>query len=547
MNDTIALDTPHYSRRDTLLTMISVLLVMLLATLDQTIVGTAMPRIIAELQGYQHYTWVATAYLLSSTVMVPIYGKLSDLFGRKPIFLFGLIVFLLGSWLSGAARSMNQLIAFRALQGLGAAALLPIAIAIVGDLFAPRERARWQGITGAVFGLSAITGPLVGGWLTDHASWRWVFYVNVPLGLVALATLIFLMPTLRPRQREVRIDYQGAALLIVATVPLLLGLSWGGSEYAWRSPVIIGLFVTAALGSLAFVLYEHRLERRGGQPIIEPSLFRNRIFSIAVLITIITNMALFGAIFFLPLFVQGVVGASVTNSGLILTPLMLTAIGASVLSGQIIAARGAYKINAIVGMLISILGAWLLTRLDVHATRAQVTLAMVVMGLGMGVGMSLYTLVVQNALPTRIGQATSALTFFRSIGSTVALAAMGALLNNTYLPAFQNALPAQLAQRLPAEALQVFGNPQVLLSPEIHAQLTQRFAQAGPRGVSMLETLLSAVKTALAQSVHTVFLFSLALMIVGLVVVLFLPEIELRSSRQRRDETISAGEPLALA
>src|SRR5919202_1411824 len=228
-------EAPRYSRRETLLTMLSVLLVMLLASLDQTIVVTAMPRVIAEFHGFDRYTWVTTAYLLSSTVMVPIYGKLSDLFGRKPIFLTGLIIFLLGSGLSGAAQSMNQLIAFRGLQGLGAAALLPIAIAIVGDLFTPRERARWQGITGAVFGLSSIVGPAAGGWLTETASCRWVFYVNLPLGIIALLTLIFLMPTLRHASTDTRVDYVGAALLILGTVPLLLGLTWAGTEYAWVS------------------------------------------------------------------------------------------------------------------------------------------------------------------------------------------------------------------------------------------------------------------------------------------------------------------------
>src|SRR5947209_5063625 len=255
-------EQPRYSTRDTILTMIGVLMVMLLASLDQTIVSTAMPRVIADLQGFDRYTWVSTAYLLTSTVMVPIYGKLSDLLGRKPIFLFGVVVFLLGSALSGAAQSMNQLIIFRAFQGIGAGALMPIAIAIVGDLFTPRERGKWQGVTGAVWGFSAIVGPTAGGWITEHATWRWVFYVNVPVGIAALLVLIFLMPTLQGKAKEVSIDYLGAALLIVGTVPLLLGFTWAGTLYDWFSAQILSLFAVALVSLTLFVFYEARLDRR---------------------------------------------------------------------------------------------------------------------------------------------------------------------------------------------------------------------------------------------------------------------------------------------
>src|SRR6184192_4243511 len=284
----VSREQPRYSQRETLLTMIGVLLVMLLASLDQTIVSTAMPRIIADLQGFDRYTWVTTAYLLTSTVMVPIYGKLSDLFGRKVIFIIGVAIFLVGSALSGTAQSMNMLIAFRAFQGLGAGALLPIAIAVVGDLFTPRERGKWQGVTGAVWGISAIIGPTLGGWITQNTSWRWVFYVNLPIGIAALLVLIFLMPPLRSKNTgKVSIDYLGAALLILGTVPLLLGFTWAGTQYAWLSPQIIGIFVFAVLVLTAFVLYEAWLERRKGQPIIEPSLFKNSIFTVSTIVTVV--------------------------------------------------------------------------------------------------------------------------------------------------------------------------------------------------------------------------------------------------------------------
>jgi EmrB/QacA subfamily drug resistance transporter len=531
-------EQPRFSRRETVLTMFGVLMVMLLASLDQTIVSTAMPRVIADLHGFDRYTWVSTAYLLTSTVMVPIYGKLSDLFGRKPIFLFGVVVFLIGSALSGASQSMNQLIAFRALQGIGAGALMPIAIAIVGDLFTPRERGKWQGLTGGVWGISAIIGPTLGGWITQNASWRWVFYVNLPIGIAALLVLIFLMPTLRGRAKDVSIDYVGAALLVLGTVPLLLGFTFAGSQYDWLSPQIIGLFAGAFVALVSFIIYEAWLERRGGQPIIEPSLFKNSIFSVSTLVTMIFGMALFGGIFFIPLYVQGVVGSSATSSGLVLTPLMLTSVVGSVVSGQLVSRLGKYKWIAILGMLVSVAGVLLLVRLNVNSTNNDVLLAMLVLGLGLGIGMSLYTLIVQNALPTKIGQSTATLTFFRQIGGTIALAAMGSVMTAAYLPAFHGALPAAIIHAVPAQFLTAFNNPQILLSPTTLAQIQSHAAAMGPQSVAMLHQIIEAVKIGLAQGIHNVFVLSLGLMIVGLVAVLFLKEIPLRGGRLTEKEAV---------
>jgi EmrB/QacA subfamily drug resistance transporter len=530
-------EQPRFTRRETLLTMFGVLMVMLLASLDQTIVSTAMPRVIADLHGFDRYTWVSTAYLLTSTVMVPIYGKLSDLFGRKPIFLFGVVVFLIGSALSGASQSMNQLIAFRALQGIGAGALLPIAIAIVGDLFTPRERGKWQGVTGSVFGISAIIGPTLGGFITQNSSWRWVFYVNLPIGIAALLVLIFLMPTLRGKAKDVSIDYVGAALLVLGTVPLLLGFTFAGSQFDWLSPQTIGLFAGAFVALVSFAIYEAWLERRGGQPIIEPSLFKNSIFSVSTLITTIFGMALFGGIFFIPLYVQGVVGSSATSSGLVLTPLMLTSVVGSIVSGQLVSRLGRYKWIAILGMLVSVAGVVLLARLNVNSTNNDVLLAMLVLGLGLGIGMSLYTLIVQNALPTKIGQSTATLTFFRQIGGTIALAAMGSVMTAAYLPAFHSALPVAILHAVPAQFLAAFNNPQILLSPTTLAQIQSHAAAMGPQSVAMLHQIIEAVKIGLAQGIHNVFVLSLGLMIVGLIAVFFLKEIPLRGGRITSKDT----------
>jgi EmrB/QacA subfamily drug resistance transporter len=528
------IQTPRFTRRETLSTMAAVLLVMLLASLDQTIVGTAMPHIISDLQGFDRYTWVTTAYLLTSTVTVPIYGKLSDLFGRKPIFLIGVVLFLVGSAASGTSQSMNQLIIFRAFQGLGAGALMPIALAVIGDLFTPRERGKWQGATGAVFGLSSILGPTAGGWITDHSTWRWVFYVNLPIGVVALLVLIFLMPTLRSRNTaKVSIDYLGAILLIGGTVPLLLGLSWAGSTYPWLSVQTIGLFVGAAVFVALFILYEVRLERLNAQPIFDPSLFTNRIFSVSVLITMITSMGMFGSILFLPLFAQGVLGISATNSGLLLAPLMLSLVFSSVISGLLVSRFGRYKWIAFLGMAITIGGSLLLQRLDVNSTNTQLIIAMIVLGLGLGFSMSLYTVIVQNALPDKIGQATSGLTFFRSIGGTIAVAAMGSILTSTYVPSFHNALPAQIKAVVPAKVISVFDNPNVLLSADIQKQLLKGFAAFGPQGRALYDQLMEAVKIGLTDGIHNVYVLSTILMCIGFVAIIFLKEIPLRGGKQK--------------
>lgn len=521
-------EQPKYSRQVTLLTMLSVLLVMLLASLDQTIVGTAMPRIIAELNGFSEYTWVTTSYLLTSTVMVPIYGKLSDMYGRKGILITSVILFLAGSWLSGASQTMTALILFRGFQGLGAGGLMSMAIAIIGDLFTPRERAKWQGVTGAVFGLAFIVGPTAGGWITDHLSWRWVFYVNMPIGLIALGVLIFLMPSLTQPMRNAKIDFIGAALLIVGVVPLMLGLTWGGSQYDWNSPQIIGLMGGALVALVAFFFYERWLEARGGQPIVSPSLFKNNVFAASTVIIMLSGMAMMGSIYYIPLFLQGVTGVSATNSGVVLTPMMLTAMAASIVSGLLVARTGKYKIFALAGAVISVVGSFFLLHLDVHSTSADVIIAMLVLGLGMGTAMSLYNLIVQNALPKRIGEASAGMTFFRQIGSTIGLAAMGSVFNSAYPSAFRSAIPAAVSKIVPPQVIAVFNNPQVLLQPEAQAQLHEQFGAFGPQGLALLNALLESVKVGIASSLHSIFFLGMIVAVASVVAVLFLKEIPLR-------------------
>jgi EmrB/QacA subfamily drug resistance transporter len=527
-------ERPKYSKREIYSTMAGVLLVMLLASLDQTIVDTAMPHIITDLNGFNLYTWVTTAYLLTSTVMVPIYGKLSDIFGRKPIFLIGVTLFLIGSAASGAAQTMVQLVAFRAFQGLGAAALMPIAIAVVGDLFSARERGKWQGVTGSVFGIAAVLGPTLGGWITDNSTWRWVFYVNVPIGIVALLVLTFLMPTLKSqRAGKAIIDYPGAILLAAGTVPLLLGFTWAGSTYPWLSIQTISIFAGSIIIIAAFIVYEAWREKNDRQPIIDPSMFKNRIFSVSVLITMITSMGMFGSAIFLPLFAQGVLGFSATESGLRLVPLMGGLIFSSIIAGLLVSRFGKYKWIAFVGMAITIAGSYLLVQLDINSNNLELIRDMIVLGLGLGFSMSLYTIIVQNALPTKIGQATSGLTFFRSIGGTIAVAAMGSVLNSTYLPSYHNAIPASLKAILPASAISAFDDPNVLLAPGVQDQFKAKLAAYGPAGRTIYNELMQAVKVGLTGGVHDVFIFSMIIMIVGFFAIFFLKEVPLLGGKAK--------------
>ncbi|MPZ13213.1 MAG: DHA2 family efflux MFS transporter permease subunit [Chloroflexi bacterium] len=508
----------------------SVMLGMLLAALDQTIVGTAMPRVIAELQGLEHYTWVFTAYMLAATVSVPIYGKLSDIFGRRPFFLIGMAVFLLGSGLSGLSQDMTQLIVFRAVQGLGAGAMMPLAQAIIGDLFPPAERGKWQGLLMGVFGLASIVGPITGGWITDNWGWRWTFYVNMPVGALALLTASLALPG-QSRRSHHRIDYRGAAVLIAAAVPMLLAFSWAGTEYPWESVQIIGLLAFSALMWITLFL----AETRAPEPMINPALFRSRIFTMSVIATFLTSVGMFGTILFLPLFLQGVVGESATNSGAVLTPMMLAFIASAAVGGQIMSRTGRYKGLALGSFAVGAVGMYLLSRMDASATQALVAQNMVITGLGIGVMMTLFTIVVQNAVsPRMLGEVTGNLQFFRAIGGTIGVAILGTVMTNRFQDELAANMPPAVATAsggLPAGALGVLGNPQALLSPEATAVLQQSFLSLGPQGATLFDQFLTVLQAGLASAITDVFGVGAGAMILGLLATVFLPEIPLRGRR----------------
>jgi EmrB/QacA subfamily drug resistance transporter len=417
---------PQASRRPVLPVVGGLMLVMLLASLDQTIVSTALPTIVKDLGGLQHISWVVTAYLLAVTCVTPLYGKLGDQFGRKVVLQGALVIFLIGSALCGLANGMTELIAFRALQGLGGGGLMVSAQAAIGDVVPPSERGKWSGLFGAVFGVSSVAGPLIGGFLTSSVSWRWIFYVNLPLGLFALVVLAVALPSPSERRRHA-IDVAGTTLLAVALASLVLLTTLGGTSYAWDSAFIVGL----GLLSVGAIALFRRAEQRAAEPILPPKLFGNRVFVMTSAIGFVVGFALFGGLTFLPLFMQTVRGYSPTESGLQLLPLMAGLLGTSILSGQIITRTGRYRAWPIAGTAVATGGLLLLSGLDATTSGATAALYMLVLGAGLGMVMQVLVLAVQNAVDyEELGVATSGATLFRSIGGSLGTAVLGAVFSN---------------------------------------------------------------------------------------------------------------------
>jgi len=419
----LASTSQYADRRQVLIVLPGLLMAILLAMLDQLIVGTALPRIVGSLGGVTHLAWVVTAYVLASTVTTPFYGKLGDMYGRKKLFITAIVIFLVGSALSGLSENMAQLIMFRALQGLGAGGLMVGAMATLGDIVAPRERGRYMSYMMVVMMLATIGGPLAGGFITDSFSWRWIFYINLPLGGAAL---VYLLAVLHVPAKKVshKIDYLGGGLLAVAAIAIILFATFGGSEYAWGSLQIVGLGVLAVAAAIGFIF----TETRAAEPILPLHVFRNRNFSVAMLLTFFTGIAMFGAMTFLPLYQQTVQGASAVVSGLMLTPMMLGVTVTSILSGQVTTRTGKYKVFPILGGAIMAVGMFLLTRLGVDTSRTTSGIYYVVLGLGMGFLMQMVSLIAQNSVgPRDMGVASSARMFFQQIGGSLGVSAFGAL------------------------------------------------------------------------------------------------------------------------
>jgi len=502
------------------------------AAMDQTVVGTSMPRIIAQLGGFGLFAWVGTGFMLASTCTLPVVGKLSDIFGRKPFYMAGIVILLVGSALCGSSQNIEQLIAFRVIQGIGAGMIMGLAFAILGDVFAPAERGRWAGLMSAVFASASVLGPLIGGTLTDHASWRWVFYVNIPLGTVALAVLFFGMPSFRPSRHD-SFDIPGAVLLTTSVVPLLLAFSWAGSRYDWISPEVIGLFAWATMGLAAFCYVETHSE----QPLLPLSLFRNRIFSVSSGVTLLTGFAMMGALFYIPLFVQGIIGKSATNSGLVTMPMMVSMAVASTIAGQAMSRLGRYKVIGIVGLLIMTAGMFMLSRMTLDSTSQQAAMAMIVLGAGLGAAIPLYMLAVQNTVPYRLmGVSTSTMQFLRSVGGTMGVAVMFSLIQAKYHSGLAENLPAPV--RDDPRAAAAIDNPNFLLNSAAAERIEQGFASFGPDGAALYASTIHAVRESLAVAISDTFLISTFVIMGAVVIGLFMKEIPLRKVHFEAEEGV---------
>lgn len=480
---------------------LALMITMLLAMLDNLIVGTAMPTIVGDLGGMEHLSWVVTAYTLATAASTPVWGKLGDLYGRKGIFLTSIVIFLIGSVLSGMAQDMSQLIGFRAVQGLGAGGLMVGVMAILGDLVPPRERGKYQGMMAGVMAVAMIGGPLAGGAITDHLGWRWSFYINLPLGAVALAMVTVVLHLPRKERSKAKVDYLGAALLTVGITAIVLVTTWGGTEYAWGSTVIMELIALGAASLVGFLF----VETKAAEPIMPLHIFRNLNFSLMSVIGFMAGFVMFGAVLFLPLYQQSVQGASATNSGLLLLPMLLSMMIVSLVAGRITTSTGKYKIFPIVGSILMVTGLFLLATMDTATTRFTSGVYMAVLGAGMGFLTQITMLVAQNSVELRdMGVASSATTLFRTLGSSFGVAIMGALFT---------------------------GRVQDEMAAHGGGRATEESAQLSATSLAKLPgTVREAYEYAVASGTHIAFLVAGSVAVVALVAALFVKEVPLRGA-----------------
>ena len=525
-------------RRRLILVTVGVMLALLLAALDQTIVGTAMPRIIADLNGFDKYAWVTTAYLLTSTITVPIAGKLGDLFGRKPFILVGMAGFMAMSWLCGFSQNMNELILFRGLQGLFGGVLFASVFTVLADIFTPQTRARMQGVFGGVFGLASVIGPTTGGFITDNWGWRWVFYVNIPVGVLGIVLLAMFLPYVRTKASWRNIDFAGAGLLTLGLTPLLLALS-NTTTYGWTGWQTLVPLIGGVIVLVIFVFVESRVK----EPIIPISLFRNRAFTVSITVGFIASFGMFGTIIFTPLIFQGVLGVSATNSGTLITPLMFGLIGASIVTGQLMVRIKNYQYLGTVGAGLMAIGMFLLSQVTIHSTQLEVTASLVLVGLGLGTTMPLYIQAVQSAVDRKyLGVVTSNIQFFRNVGGTIATAIFGSILASRLGPNIQTQVAAL---NLPAAFTNTFkigsGSAQQIFDP-VHLAAVRAGLPDAAR--PLFDQAIVAVKAGLAMTLQEMFLIGTVAIALSLIVSLFMPNVPLLAAKKRPGANLGEGSPV---
>lgn len=520
----------HLNKRKKVIIMLAIMASMLFASLNQTIVGTSLPRIVTVLGGMEYFNWVFTIFMLASSVTAILVGKLSDIYGRKIFILTGLGIFMVGSFLCGTSNTMIQLIIYRGIQGFGGGMIMSTAFSAVGDLFSPRERGRWQGLMSSVFGLSSVLGPTLGGYIVDHFDWHWVFWIFLPVGVVAFFLILRLFPNTETGEKK-RIDYFGSIFLIFTMIPMLLAFTWAGEDYAWTSFEILGLFAFSIVALAVFILIEKRTEN----PMLPLNLFKNKIFTLSNVIGFLIGVSMFCVIMFMPFFIQGVIGTSASKSGFVLMFMSLSMTFASIITGQVITRTGKYKKLALIGALIMSMGMYLLSTMDADTSNRMAVVNLIITGLGLGMAFPIFNLTVQNAVShNNLGVATASIQLFRQMGGTIGVAVMGSIMSSR----MESKLAEGLTQSPTSHASELTGklkglDPQILLSPEKLEHLRSQF----PSGMSgLFDHIIHFLREAMSFGLSGVFLTGMGVMILVAFLTLFLPEIPLRTSNQDPSE-----------
>lgn len=528
----------HLSNKQKVVIMIAIMSGMFFASVNQTIVGNALPKIVAELGGMDYYSWVFTIFMLTSSITTILVGKLSDIYGRKPFMLIGIFIFIIGALLSGFSKDIIQLITYRGIQGFGAGMIMSTAFTAVGDLFSPRERGKWTGIMSGVFGLSSVFGPTLGGFIVDHYDWHWVFWVFLPLGIVAFGLIWWLFPSTQKKESET-VDYLGSIFLTTTLVPLLLAFTWAGTKYDWGSSQIIALFAATIVSLIIFMIVEQKVK----SPILPLHLFKNGIFAISNLIGFAIGIAMFGSVMFIPYFIQGVLGFTATHSSYITMTMTLSLVLASSIGGMLITKTGKYKLQAVIGLMLTTVGMYLFTTMDSNTSQYAIVLFLCTVGFGLGIGMTVFTLTIQNSVEqSYLGVATASAQLFRSIGGTVGVALMGTVLNQRMTNKMEElAGDSQGLSNIPPEMAQNFDalkNPQILLD---HEKLEEIKGMLPPQMQEVFTNLFHVLQDAMTYALSGVFFIGMVIMIIAVVLTFFLKEIPLRGAALKEPKQSETG------